>query len=252
MLFCWSPFFGTDYPAEIYGASREDVVIPVKNGKNNASLHGWLFQKPGAKQIAIVHHGQAGSIGCNLPFAFFWLQMDRSVLLYDYEGYGKSTGKATVEGICHDGETVYQWLIEERGYKPNQIVNVGISLGTGVASTVAERHPCAGVVLLAPYTSLHQLARHHLPWLNLYSDWLLDYPELGSKRMMTSAHHPPVLMLHGIDDSIIPVGQADALAKAAVQPVEYVRLKNTGHVEFFKENSPQTLRIIREFMDRLG
>lgn len=249
-LFPWSPLFSDHYPHKVDGVQSQEVFIPVKANGKEEKLHALLFIKPCAKQIVVVHHGQAGNVSHNLAFAHLMLMLGRSVLLYDYEGYGKSTGKATVDGICFDGETVNQWLVNQKGYRANQIINMGISLGTGVASAVASKHNCGGVILLSPYASLHALARKHMVWLNMYNDWLIDYPEMGSKTLLAQSH-PPVLMMHGTADDTIPVEQADEIAQSAVPPLKYVRIPNAGHIGFFGDRSMKTVDELKTFMDSL-
>ena len=80
------------------------------------------------------------------------------MLAIDYRGFGDSTGQPDEPGVELDAHTAFQWLIEN-GAKPQDILIVGHSLGTSIASKLAKRltgdkiRP-RGLALLAPFTSL--------------------------------------------------------------------------------------------------
>src|SRR6516164_9517845 len=86
-----------DYLEKQYQVRCEDVKIPTANGQ---TLNGWLFRLPSSKKIALVSHGNAGNICYRLPLAATLLAAGVSVLLYDYEGYGESSGKPSLVNIC--------------------------------------------------------------------------------------------------------------------------------------------------------
>ncbi|HEY1433736.1 MAG TPA: alpha/beta fold hydrolase, partial [Thermoanaerobaculia bacterium] len=79
-------------------------------------------------------------------------------------GFGSSSGSPSEEGLYRDGRAIYRSAIEG-GFKPEQIVLFGESLGAAVAIDVASRWPCAGVILETPFLSIPEFARLHYPFV---------------------------------------------------------------------------------------
>jgi hypothetical protein len=131
------------------------------------------------------------------------LKSDASVLVYDYRGYGKSNGVSSLQGICADAEHAYDYLTSNEGWKPEQVVNMGFSLGTGPASCMSAKKKCAGTILISPYASLQEVGKHHLPWLYLYPPILWPEPDLNNLEYAKN-FHAPVLLMHGERDQLIP------------------------------------------------
>lgn len=85
------------------------------------------------------------------------------VLTFDYRGFGYSTGTPTERGIIEDGIAVLKWAMDVAHIPPNRIVILGQSLGTAVATAVAEHFVLeshtefSGVVLVAAFTNIPTL-----------------------------------------------------------------------------------------------
>jgi fermentation-respiration switch protein FrsA (DUF1100 family) len=136
----------------------EDVWLRARDG---VKIHGWMVKRPEAKLVTLFLHGNAG----NITHRWRHLrEIETSLLLIDYRGYGKSEGRPTEKGLYADADAAYEYLIAQ-GFAPNRIVLHGESLGTGVAVDLAARRPCAGVILEAPYTSIGAVAGTIVPVL---------------------------------------------------------------------------------------
>jgi pimeloyl-ACP methyl ester carboxylesterase len=243
--------YGSYHQQFVATIKREEAFIPLNVLPNSPFIHAWFFKMPGARRVILLHHGQGSNLSMFLGEVWEYLQMGHSVLIYDYEGHGRSSGTPTILGICRDGEAAYNWLVQEKGYRPDQIVHVGDSLGSGVAAEVAVRHPCAGLVMFAPYASLMEVAHYRLPILDMYPQWLIGYPDIGALKPL-SKKHPPVLMMSGVKDPCIPVTQGDKIARVAdKEGFTYVRFSDCGHADFFAVENAATLKAIRQFMERL-
>ena len=53
-----------------------------------------------------------------------------NIVLYDYSGYGVSTGKPSARGVYADLEAVVDWCVLEKKFEPNRIVLYGQSIGS--------------------------------------------------------------------------------------------------------------------------
>ncbi|MDX1990420.1 MAG: alpha/beta hydrolase [Candidatus Obscuribacter sp.] len=216
-------------PVAICDLTREEVSFEAGNG---CKLRGWYLPRAKAKYTVILHHGQ----GANIAFdgyaetAAVLVKAGASVLLYDFEGFGRSDGSPSNQALSRDALAAYKFLCS-RGVKGESIVHFGLSLGTGAASQVASSKPCAGLILVSPYMSLSRVAAHHLPYLKFYPDWLYPQPNLGGQCL--NSFKQPVMIFHAAGDRLLPVGQADELAHKLLKQgcrVEYFRIEQDGHL----------------------
>src|SRR5206468_3134820 len=91
-----------------------------------------------------------------------------SVLVYDYQGFGRSSGRPSVDGILSDGAAAFDYLVKERGIDPHRIVLYGESLGVSVAAHLSTIRDCGGLVLQSGFASLSRIACKHFPFLRIY------------------------------------------------------------------------------------
>jgi pimeloyl-ACP methyl ester carboxylesterase len=150
------PVVGADkfYDQELVpGIKKQSLFVTAMDG---SKLHAWLFKLPGtvSRRLALVSHGNAGNVSNRIYLANALTESGCSVLLYDYRGYGLSSGKSSLDSICDDGATMYSYAINDLGYRPNQVVLYGESIGTAVTCSLAANLPCAGVILQSGFTSL--------------------------------------------------------------------------------------------------
>ncbi|EJW82464.1 hypothetical protein WUBG_06627, partial [Wuchereria bancrofti] len=111
-----------------------------------------LFAQPNSSDV-----GSCMLTDPNLVDIADFLQCD--LMAFDYSGFGLSTGTPTEKSVYQNMETVYHYLIEEMRAQPNEIILIGFSMGTAVAIHLASREKVAGLVLIAPFTSLLRVLR---------------------------------------------------------------------------------------------
>lgn len=214
----------------ICGINQQDISFTAADGN---SVHGWLYLLPGAKQIVIVSHGNAGNLSGRWWIAEQMLLAGSSVLMYDYEGYGKSEGFPTVERIVEDGTAAYEYCKVNLGFAPNNIVLYGESLGCAVSCAVAQKHPCAGLILQSGFSSLRQLAIEKIPLLAIYPPFLFPEPALDNGAIVSKLD-VPVLVIHGDSDTLIPVAHAKQVKASVKSNSKLIELDGIGHNDVFK------------------
>lgn len=227
-------FFPARYPLGNYD-NKAIAGIPAREvyfkSKNGSLLHGWYFQKPGTKYTTLFHHGNGSNLSMLGVYVELFLKNNCSILIYDYQGYGKSEGEPSLQNVVDDSEAAYNYLTGSLAVKPQNILHCGGSFGSGLAAHLAQLHQGKAIILLTPYAKLTECARLRLPFLNIYPDFLMPGPDLNSLDCVKKPH-APLFMVHGDDDWIIPVAQADEIYTTALQPKEYLRLHNVGHGNF--------------------
>ncbi len=225
------------------GLRFETWKIPTADGE---TLAAWFIPAANPQGILVYCHGNGGNIGNRVPYLPIFHSLGLSVVLWDYRGYGQSTGRPSEVGLYQDAKAVMDYLQTQRQIPPAQTVLYGESLGGGVASYLATQYPVRGWVLAGTFTSAVDRAAELYPFLPVR--WL------ARSRFDTRARLPqitaPVLVLHSVDDEIIPIHHGRALYAAANPPKTLVEL--TGdHNNGFLDNALAYREALAAFLDSL-
>lgn len=212
-------FHPQSLPADAVLATAPDVherTVAVPG----ATLSVLELRQP--RGVVFYLHGNAGSLKTwfvNLE-PFRRAQLD--LVMMDYRGFGKSTGRIRSEAELHsDVRAVWQAVAPRYEGKP--AVFFGRSLGTGLATRLAAELQPALTVLVSPYQSLQRLAEEHYPWV---PGAILRYP-MRSDQWIADIRGP-VLLLHGEQDTLIPIAHGRALQGLAAQ-ARLVPIPGAGH-----------------------
>jgi uncharacterized protein len=230
------------------GVTGENVYFPSENGK---MLNGWYYVNPKAIYTIIFNHGNGGNITVRTDLVQLLLMAGASVFIYDYEGYGESVGKPTVEGICEDGAGAYKYLTSVKAIHPDKIILYGESLGAAVASYISTRFECKAIVLQSGFSSLYGIACEVFPLLKIYPAFLFPNPALDNLSVL-SKPHPPVLLIHGDADTVVPVSHAKTLYDKAVGPKKFLELPKTGHADIYTTAASVYVRAMKSFLSTLN
>jgi fermentation-respiration switch protein FrsA (DUF1100 family) len=145
------------------------------------------------------------------------------VLLFDYRGYGHSTGRPSEEGLYRDAMSAWEHLVTRTDTAGVPRLLFGRSLGGAVAIELATRVKADGLIIESTFTSIRTLARLifpvPLPELPVNYDSL---SKIGRIAM-------PLLVIHGERDELIPVADGQALFQAAAEPKAWFAIPGAGH-----------------------
>jgi fermentation-respiration switch protein FrsA (DUF1100 family) len=230
------------------GLAHEDVEIPTGDGER---LHGWWIPAAGAaarRRGHVLHfHGNAGNISHRLAEAAALAGAGFDVLLFDYRGYGRSTGQPHEAGLYHDARAARAALAGRLGGDPKRLLYVGESLGGAVALALAVEQPPGGLVLQSTFTSVRELARLHYP---LVPPFLVPdaYPSLRRIERLLA----PLLVIHGEMDAIAPFAHGRALFEAAPEPKQFHPVTGAGHNDLLAVMGRSYAEVIGRWADDLG
>jgi fermentation-respiration switch protein FrsA (DUF1100 family) len=239
----YQPMRGYDYTPSDYGLEYEKVSLHTPDG---VTLAGWFVPCRGAKRTVLFCHGNAGNISHRLDTLQMFHELGLNCLIVDYRGYGESTGKPTETGTKIDMLAGFEWLIEEKEVRPEQIILFGRSLGGSIAAMIARDINPAGLVLESTFTSFDDVGSHYYPWLPVRLFSRFDYNTLEAVKQVTC----PVLVIHGPEDEIIPYKFGQQIFAAANEPKQFADLKGT-HNEGFYENADLYKKIWQDWLKQL-
>lgn len=230
-------------PAD-YGLRYEAVTLSTPDGE---TLAGWYIPAADANRTVLFCHGNAGNISHRLDTLKMFHELQLNCLIVDYRGYGQSTGKPTEIGTRIDMLAGFQWLIEEKGLLPEQIVLFGRSLGGSVAAAIARDVNPAALVLESTFTSFDDIGSHYYPWLPVRLCSRFNYNTLETIEQVTC----PVLVIHSPSDEIIPYTFGQQIFAAANEPKQFADLKGTHNAGFY-DNAVLYMQIWKNWLEQLS
>lgn len=224
---------------------------------NDADIHELTVDVPGAKLsvlqlrlpnpkgVVFYLHGNAGNLAGWFTNAQFYRDANYDLVMTDYRGYGKSSGRIDSEAQLVD-DVAAVWKQVAPRYAGRKVVIYGRSLGTALAAQLssqlsAQGHPADLTVLATPYSSVRELASEVYP---LVPAFLLRYPLETAQRARGITGR--ILLYHGDHDALIPLRHSERIA-AALPNAKLVTIPGAGHNDIhefpaYREHFVQALR----------
>ncbi len=198
----------------------EELNFRTSDGK---LLNGLLFKSDSSKGLIFYLHGNAGSLSGwgNVSTAYTTLHYD--VFIFDYRGYGKSEGKISSQNqLLQDNQMVYDAL--KKKYQEQDMIILGYSIGTGLASKLAADNNPRKLILQAPYYSLTDMMQQRLP---LIPTFILKYKFATNEYLKNCKM--PITIFHGDRDQVIHNDASLRLKEQFKDKIKLVILKGQGH-----------------------
>lgn len=221
------------------------LELPQQEGPPTRAL--WFEPPPGGRAV-VVFHGNGETMFDRADVAEALVARGLGALLVEYRGYGISYGPPPSEASLYaDGEAAMAYLARA-GFDPSRVALWGTSLGTGVASEMARRHPVARLVLVTPFTSIPDMASRIAPILPVRLVLAHELDTLGRAPQIRA----PTLVVHGDADEIIPFVMGEAVAKA-LPDARFVRVDGGHHNDLFapRAGEPSAAELFDTVVDHL-
>ncbi|MCC7401671.1 MAG: alpha/beta fold hydrolase [Chitinophagaceae bacterium] len=186
-------------------------------------INGLHFYRENPKGLILYFHGNTRSIKGWAKYARDFYRYDYDVVLVDYRGFGKSTGKRSEKEMLGDMQFVYQQLIKK--YPERSLIVYGRSMGSGFATKIASENKPRYLILDSPYYSFTKVVERFLPVLPVR--FVLRY-RLRTDKWIRKVNCP-VYIIHGTKDRIIPIRQSVALQKLNPGKIILIRIQGGGH-----------------------
>ncbi|MEO1309879.1 MAG: alpha/beta fold hydrolase [Pseudomonadota bacterium] len=217
----WAP---TDIGLERVGTR----LIETADGE---TIELWVFQgaETDAPQAVLYFHGNGGmtrQVARRLDD--MRNRSGRAVYAPVYRGYGGSSGKPSEKGLMEDARAALAVYRAETGLEEPFLY--GLSMGTGVASRLAEEQEIAALVLEAPFSSLPDAAKAQVPFLPARLIVRDKFRTAGRIARIDA----PLLILHGDRDGVVKYRLGRKVFANAVEPKRFVTLKGGGHHDLWE------------------
>ncbi len=216
------------YPQSINAQRQSTLSVWEKRVENqNVTLHGWVVGNRDLKndQIILYFGGNAEEVSYNIDDFIQLAANQRTFVLFNYRGYGASSGAPNERNLFSDALAIYDDLVGKEGVRAEQIHVMGRSLGSGVAVYLASQRAVKSTVLVTPFDSLANVAKKHFPVLPV--DLLL------TQRFDSVARAPklavPALFLLAGRDEVVPAVNGEALAQEWQGTTDVVTLPSADH-----------------------
>ena len=186
-------------------------------------INGLHFFRENPKGLILYFHGNSRSIKGWAKYAKDFYRYDYDVVLVDYRGFGKSTGKRGEKEMLGDMQFIYTQL--KGKYSENQLIVYGRSLGSGFAAKLASDNNPRYLILDSPYFNFTRVLERFFPILPIRI--VLRFQLRTDKWIPKVKCH--TYIIHGTKDRLIPIRHSEALQKINPQKITLIRIHGGGH-----------------------
>ena len=216
--------------------SGDKISVDIEKVKiqtaDNIELLGWYHEKNLKDYKTLVYfHGNAGSLENRIHKLNHFQDMNINFLIIAWRGFNGNKGKPSERGLYVDGKSAIDWLIK-KGVDEKNLILYGESLGTGVATHLAQNKNYAGVILETPFTSMVDAAKNFYPYIPI--NLLLKDKFENFKKVKNI--NTPILVMHGEVDQIVPFSMGKKIYEIANNPKYSYFTKYDDHMMEYDEN----------------
>lgn len=203
-----------------YDAPFEELFFDIAPGVRINGLH---FYVKDPKGLILYFHGNSRSIKGWAKYAKDFYRFQYDVVLVDYRGFGKSTGKRSEKEMLADMQYVYDQL--KLKYPEHHMLVYGRSLGSGFATKIAADNSPRYLILDAPYYSFIKVAERFTPFIphKLTLRFKLQTDQWIRK---VNCH---TYIIHGTKDWLIPIKHSKNLQQLNPHKITLISIHGGGH-----------------------
>ncbi len=216
-------FWDTQLRSDHQFSFKEKFVEISIDTNDGAKLHGLYFRADSAKGIIVYYHGNAGDVERWGNIVEKFVPYGYDVLVMDYRGYGKSTGKRSESNMLQDAQLFFNVALKK--YSHDKIIVYGRSLGTGFATYVAGNNICKHLILETPYYSLLDIGKTKYPLV--MNKLLLRYPMRSDLYIRNVTC--PITIFHGTGDETVEYKFGKKLLESVNDKAELVTIEGGNH-----------------------
>ncbi len=199
----------------------EEKTVETEPGAKINYLH---FHVDNPKGVVIYLKGNTKSIKGWGKFAIDFTRLNYEVIMMDYRGFGKSTGKRNVEAMKRDSQFIYD--LAKKEFTEDKIVVYGRSLGSGFAARLAAKNNPRLLILTSPLYSLLRTIHRYLPFMPAKPFLRYNIPTFHYLKNVRC----PIKIIHGSDDGLVPINTAIDLSEINPKLTRLYVILRAGHI----------------------
>lgn len=235
---------------DMEGVSLTDTTVAVAD---TVDVNAWHLTQPDAETTVLFFGGNGFYLVQSKGYLRALTRPPANALLWDYRGYGRSDGTPGVEELKHDALAVYDSLRARPGVSADRLIVWGHSLGSFLASYVANEREVAGVVLENPATTVDDWVGNLIPWyVRLFLGVDVDPVLQGESNLaFVRSLEAPLLVVAGAEDNVTDPEMARRLHREAGSPDKQLIVVEEGtHNGLYDD--PEVQEAYRELVERVG
>lgn len=231
-----------EYTPKDFGMAFEDVFFKTRD---NLELNGWFLPAENAAFTVLFCHGNAGNISHRVEKLRFFHELGCSIFIFDYREYGRSRGTPSEKGLYNDVRAAYDYLVS-RKIAPDKIIGYGESIGGAVIIDLACEKAVGALIADGTPSSAKDMVKFIYPFLPY---WIFSTRWDSVKKIRSIT--VPKLIIHSLNDEIVPYKQGRKLFENAAEPKEFLQIRG-GHNSSFFESEQIMKDKISDFLKRIA
>lgn len=211
-----------DFQFAYENLNAEEKIVETEPGAKIDYLH---FKVENPKGLVFYLKGNTKSIKGWGKFAIDFTRLGYDVFMFDYRGFGKSTGRRSVEALKNDSQFIYD--IAKKEFSEENIIVYGRSLGSGFAARLAARNRPRMLILTSPLYSLAKAIHHYLPYMPAKLFLRYNIPTFQYLKNVTC----PIKIIHGTNDKLVPIKTAINLSNINPSRTRFYAILGAHHID---------------------
>lgn len=218
----YKPLHDVQPPASYGLTGFSEIQLSASDG---VTLQAWYKKAATGYPTIVFFHGNGGHLGYRAHYFALLAKQGFGLLAPEYRGYGNSGGSPSEAGLYLDAQAAVDYSLNRLSLPRQELILYGESLGTGVAVQMASERDYGGLILQSPYTSLEDIAKDLYFWLPVHFLIRDRFDSIGKMDRV----HTPLLVIHGEQDTVVPVHYGKEIFAKANSPKESVWFPVKGH-----------------------
>lgn len=231
---CTSLFY---YPSADIFYEKKNLPVPLQEDffkdQNGNQIHYWYLNAAKPKGKILFFHGNAQNLTSHFAMLAWIVDYDYDLMIFDYPGYGQSTGNPTPESTVLSGVAAIKKIATIKPELP--LFLYGQSLGGQVLQKSINLNSdlnykaifFEGSFLSYRSVAKSALSKHWLTWLFQPIGWLVMNDNWAGDPGLISPK--PVYVIHGKQDGVVNFTQGEQIFARAKNPKTFIPIENGGH-----------------------
>jgi fermentation-respiration switch protein FrsA (DUF1100 family) len=228
---------------EDIGLYYEDVFFDTEDGEH---INAWFVPGTAGAPTILFCHGNAGNIGDRLEKISALHSLGLNIFIFDYRGYGASSGRPSEKGVYSDALAAFDYLQGREDINNKKIIAYGVSLGGAVAVDLASKRPVAALILDSTFSSGADMGKIIAPFVPsiFFSVKFASIEKIKDVLV-------PKLFFHSLQDEMVPYELGKKLFSQAPEPKSFVTVEGL-HNDVFASSRMNYLQNVDDFLKNLG